>query len=70
MFERMIGRAGRIGKARARARTAQLSERLRAELPRGITAEETEAGVRLVGRGLARCLALEPALRWLTAALR
>ena len=70
MFERIMGRAQLLAERRARARCSELAERMRAELPASVEVEETARGVRLLGRGVRRRFALEPALRWLTAALR
>lgn len=70
MFERMRARAMRAAEAKARARAAELGERMKAELPRGITIVVENGGIRLSGRRLARRFALDPALRWLTARLR
>ena len=65
MFERMVERATRQAERRAKAHVIELTQRFRAELPGGITAEAAEGGVRLMGRNLRRRLALEPALRWM-----
>jgi hypothetical protein len=70
MFERFAGRAERAGRQRARALTAALAERITAELPRGLEAEATEAGVLLSGKRLRARFTLEPALRWLLARMR
>jgi|GEM_PF-4083284 len=69
MFERITRRAGRFAERRATVRAAELAGRL-GGVARGIKVEAVQDGVRLSGRGLRRRLALEPALRWLTAALR
>jgi len=65
MFETLIERAGHIAERRAAARIAGLAEQMQGALPRGVTAEASAEGVRLLGRGLRRRFALEPALRWL-----
>jgi hypothetical protein len=70
MFERIMKRAMRVAEARARAKTAELAERMRKELPQGIDVTVEDRGIRLLGRHLARRFALDPALRWLTARLR
>ena len=70
MFERLIERARLIAERRARARVLILTDAMAADLPRDVAAEASEAGVVLRGRGLAARMALDPALRWLTAALR
>jgi ABC-type transport system involved in cytochrome bd biosynthesis fused ATPase/permease subunit len=70
MFERLMARAMRAAESRGSATSAQLAERLKQELPRGIDVIVEDRGVRLSGRGLARRFALDPALRWLTARLR
>ena len=70
MLEGLEDRAQRAARRRIEARGAQLAERLRAALPGGIVVEAAAGEVRLRGRNLARRFALEPALRWLTAALR
>ena len=55
---------GRLRAAeRARARAAALAGRLREELPPGVAVEESGDGVALLGKGLKRRFALEPALR-------
>ncbi len=69
MFERMIERAGRLARRRSDARRRELGERLEAALPKGIAVEETDEGLVLRGRGLARRFALEARLRWLVAGL-
>lgn len=69
MFEAIIGRAARRAGARVEARRRELQERLEPELPAGVEVEETEQGLALQGRGLARRFALDPRLRWLVAGL-
>ena len=65
MFERLIIRGAALAGKAARRRRDELAEALREEAEAaGIRVEESEEGVALSGRGLAR-LALEPALRWL-----
>ncbi|HLL59543.1 MAG TPA: hypothetical protein VK391_06600 [Allosphingosinicella sp.] len=70
MFERTMRRATALASQRAERRAAELAERLKGAAGRGILVDTVQGGVRLSGRGLRRRLALEPALRWLTAALR
>jgi len=65
MFGKLMERASRAAEQRAAARIGQVAERLRDELPGGIGVEAGEGGVRLVGRGLRRRFATEPALRWM-----
>jgi hypothetical protein len=69
MFEGLTARAQRVAEARVRARSLALAERLRAELPAGLQAEATAEGVAISGRGAARRLTLDPALRWIAARL-
>ena len=69
MFERMEERVRRSAGAIARARAQRAAEQLNGELPQGLSAEAQEDGVRLVGRGLFRRLALDPVLRALLARL-
>jgi hypothetical protein len=69
MLEGLRARAGRFAEARVQVRSAMLAERLQAELPRGLRAEASAEGVRISGRGAARRLALDPALRWIAARL-
>ena len=70
LFERSLERAERIAERRARQRRAALAERLRAELPAGVRAEDAPEGALLSGRGLRRRFALDPALRWLAGRIR
>jgi hypothetical protein len=70
MFERITKRAVRVAEAKAQGRAAELAERMKEELPRGIAVAVEDRGIRLSGRQLARRFALDPALRWLTARLR
>jgi hypothetical protein len=70
MFERIMRRATALASGRAERRAAELAERLKGATGRGITVDAVQGGVRLSGRGLRQRLALEPALRWLTAVLR
>jgi hypothetical protein len=65
MFERAMERARLLASGRAEARVLELTERMRACLPRGIAAEAGAGGVRLKGRNLRRRFAIEPALRWM-----
>jgi hypothetical protein len=65
MFEGLMARAHRAAEARAGLRSAALAERLRSELPRGLYAEASTDGVTISGRGAARRLMLDPALRWI-----
>ena len=67
MFETTIARAARIAEARAKARRRKLAEAAESALPAGVRIEESERGLVLSGRRLARRFALEPALRWLFA---
>jgi hypothetical protein len=70
MFEKLARRVQAQAESKAKERTLELTERVRAELPRGIKAEATPEGIRLSGRGLKRRFVLDPALRWLLAGLR
>ena len=70
MLERLEARARRYAEAGARARSAQLAERMREALPPGITVEAGEDGVAIAGRGLARRWLIEPALRWMIGGLK
>lgn len=70
MFERLMERAARKAGQRTQARIVTLASRMEGALPSGIDCEAAREGVRLSGRGLRRRFALDPALRWLTAALR
>jgi hypothetical protein len=70
MFERLTDRGEKAAERRARARTDALAEQMKAEAPPGVTITLAARGVLLSGRALRRRFALEPALRWLTAALR
>lgn len=70
MFERMTARAMRLAQAKARVTAGELADRMKSELPKGVNAVAEDNGIRLSGRQLARRLALDPALRWLTARLR
>ena len=65
MFETMMERA----RTRTEAKRRELGGRLEAAVPKGIAVEETEQGLVLRGRGLARRFALEARLRWLVAEL-
>ena len=65
MFEALEERIVAAAARRARARAAGLADRLRAELPRGITAAASQDGIALSGRDIAKRFALEPALRWM-----
>ena len=69
MFEGLMARARRSAEARVRARSVALADRLQAELPGGLRAEPTAEGVTISGRGAARRLTLDPALRWIAARL-
>lgn len=70
MLERVFERGRRLAERRAAAKALELEGRLRAELPDDVVVEEGTGGIILSGRGLRRRFALEPALRWLTAALK
>jgi hypothetical protein len=70
MLEGVEARLLRIAEHRAARRRRVVADRLRAELPPGLAIEESGEGVALKGRGLGRRLVLEPALRWLLAALK
>lgn len=65
MFERLEARARRAGEARANVRAAELAQRMRESVPRGIRAEAVDGGVAMSGRGIRRRWLLEPALRWM-----
>ena len=70
MFDRLAQRVRRLAGARAAERRRALGERMAAALPRGIRVEESDEGVRLSGRGLARRVALDARLRGLVEELR
>ncbi len=70
MFERLTERAVRKAEQRTQARIERLATDIEAALPAGIRCAAAPDGMRLSGRGLRRRFALDPALRWLTAALR
>ncbi|MDP8995356.1 MAG: hypothetical protein M3N07_10365 [Pseudomonadota bacterium] len=63
MLERLEEEGRRLAERCRERRRRALAAQLAAELPGGIAAEETEEGVRLSGRGLARRLILDPRLR-------
>lgn len=65
MFERAMELARRRGEARARAVALRLAEAAAQDAPAGVRVEAAGAEVRLSGRGLARRMVTEPALRWL-----
>lgn len=69
MFERLESRARAEANARVAERTSALADHLHALLPRDIAIEETDDGVLLTGRGLARKLVLDASLRWTLAGL-
>ena len=69
MFEAMIARAEQIAEARAAAWRRALAEEARRVLPEGVRIEESERGLVLSGRRLARRFMRDPALRWLFAGL-
>lgn len=64
MFEKLMIHGAALARKAARARRAELAEALRDEAPDGVRVSESEEGVALEGRGLARRFALEPKLRW------
>jgi hypothetical protein len=70
MFERLTERAVRKAERRTQSRIDRLATEIEASLPAGIRCAAAPEGVRLSGRGLRRRFTLDPALRWLTAALR
>jgi len=70
MFERAMEAARRRGEARARDVARRLAEAAAAEAPAGVRVEASDEGVRLSGRGLARRMVTEPALRWLIGRVR
>jgi hypothetical protein len=70
MFEALLERARRRGEARAQAAARRIAEAAAAEAPKGVRVEASADGVRLSGRGLARRLVEEPALRWLIGRVR
>lgn len=70
MFERLAARVLRKAERRARSNGERLAAALKAELPRGISAEAEEAGVILAGRALKRRFMLDPRLLWLMARLK
>lgn len=65
MFERLMLRSAALAERAARRRKGELAEGLRGALGRSAAVVESDEGVTLSGRGLARRFALEPALRWL-----
>lgn len=67
MFETLIARAHGVAERRAAARAAALAAALDDALPDDVTITVAADGVRLTGRGLARRLALDPALKWAVA---
>ena len=69
MFERLEARAARAAETRAKARTAELADRLRAILPTGVSIETGEDGVTVSGLGIARRFVLDASLRWTIAGL-
>lgn len=69
MFATLMERAARLAERRARARIDEVGASLRAMLPGDVGVDTDADGVRLAARGLARRLALDPALRWLGARL-
>ena len=69
MFEALAARATQIAEARAAARRRALAKAATGLLPTGVRIEESEYGLVLSGRRLARRLALDLALRWLFARL-
>ena len=70
MFERMMERVTRTVGRRTQERIGKLAEEMQAAAPAGVRVAPTEEGVRLSGPALRRRFALDPALRWVTAALR
>lgn len=70
MFDHLQERVRRLADARARRCSGQLAERLAAELPGGVSAQESAEGVLLSGRGLKRRFALDSALRALLGSVR
>jgi hypothetical protein len=69
MFETMVKRAAHLAEARAKARRRDLADRLATGLPRGMTVEAIEKGVRLSGRRARSRFALDPAIRGLIVGL-
>ena len=65
MFKGAMELARRRGEARARAVALRLAEAGAREAPAGVRVEAAGVEVRLAGRGLARRMVTEPALRWL-----
>jgi hypothetical protein len=70
MFERLAAHGAALAEKAARRRLADLAEALRDEAPAGVRVEREDEAIVLTGRGLARRLALDPALRWLLAGRR
>jgi hypothetical protein len=70
MFERLAAYGAALAEKAVRRRLADLAEALRDEAPAGVRVEEEDEAIVLAGRGLARRLALDPALRWLLAGRR
>lgn len=70
MFERLTERAEALAQRAAERRREALAEALREEAPAGVAVSEEEGAVALSGRGLAKRLAFDPALRWLIAGRR
>jgi hypothetical protein len=70
MFERLMMCAAALAEKAARRRRDELAEALGEEAPAGVRVEANGEGVTLIGRGIGRRFALEPALRWLPAGRR
>ena len=70
MFEKLTIHGAALADGAARRRRRALAEALAADPPAGVNVSEEEEGVVLSGPGLARRLALDPALRWLLAGRR
>ena len=64
-FETLMDRMTAKAERRTTQRTHEMAAKMEAELPLGISAQPTDEGVRLIGRGLRRRFVLEPALRWM-----
>lgn len=67
MFEALIARIERRSARRAAEVARDVAESLTASAPASVSVVADENDVRLVGRGLVRRFALDPALRWLVA---
>jgi hypothetical protein len=70
MLDNLEARMLDLAERMAARRMSDVSARIEAELPRGVSAARVTGGIELSGRGLKRRFALEPTLRWLLAGLK